>query len=113
MKNNEISKETIASIEDNKDKKCDDLESKLKKVLEKAEGVGDVDVFISYKNKDEDLKQSTIFNKENSYHSSKIVGAIIVARGGGKPEIVSMIRNSVSETLDIPLHKVIVLKMEE
>ena len=89
---------------------------KSRNILEKVEGVGDVDVFISYKNKDDGLKHSTIFSKENddnNYSSSEIISYIIVARGGGKAEIVSMIRNSISEALDIPLHKVIVLKMDE
>lgn len=113
---NELSKETVAEIEDSKDVRKSDIETELKNILEKVEGVGDVDVFISYKNKDDGLKHSTIFSKENddnNYSSSEIISAIIVARGGGKAEIVSMIRNSISEALDIPLHKVIVLKMDE
>ena len=91
-----------------------DLEQKLKKILAKVEGVGEVDVFINFKK--DSVNKLSVFPREESLDSETkldVEGVIVVAQGGGKSEIVSIIRNSVSETFGIPLHKVIVLKMSE
>lgn len=91
------------------------LEYKLKKILSKVEGVGEVDVFINYKVNNELASNNMLFKsdklKENN--SGVVEGIIVVAQGGGDTLVVSLIRNSVSESFGIPLHKVIVLKMSE
>ena len=98
------------------------LEEKLRNILMKAEGVGDTEVFVNYCNsqynseiKTNSSKSSITFEKEdkNADYVSEIEGVIIVAEGGGDVKVSSMLRNSVSEILGIPLHKVIVLKMNE
>ena len=90
-------------------------EDKLKKILSKVDGVGEVDVFINYKDNSETSDSSVLFNErqKNNYDKNKVEGIIIVAQGGGDAKIISMIRNSVSESFGIPIHKVVVLKMSE
>ena len=94
--------------------KTQNVEQKLNRILSKVEGVGEVDVFISYKRND--MNKNKVFLKEdisNLETTSIVEGVIVVAKGGNNSEIVSVIRNSVSEIFGIPLHKVIVLKMCE
>ena len=91
------------------------LEYKLKKILSKVEGVGEVDVFINYKVNNELTNNNILFksDKLKEDNSGVVEGIIVVAQGGGDTLVVSLIRNSVSESFGIPLHKVIVLKMSE
>lgn len=89
-------------------------EQKLKRILARVEGVGEVDVFINFRK--DSISKVSVFSKEDSSNSETkaiVEGVIVVAQGGGNSEIVSVIRNSVSEIFCIPLHKVIVLKMSE
>lgn len=94
--------------------KTQNSEQKLKSILSRVEGIGEVDVFISYKR--DNTNKNSVFLREdisNSETTSIVEGVIVVAQGGNNSEIVSIIRNSVSEIFCIPLHKVIVLKMSE
>lgn len=72
----------------------------LSAILASIEGVGEVEVFLNCKNSD---------NSDDK----KIEGMIIVAEGGGNPEIVSMIQNAIANTYGIPMHKINVLKMNK
>lgn len=91
------------------------LEYKLRRILGKVEGVGEVDVFINYKDNTETIGSNVMLNNQERKKSDKkmVEGIIIVAQGGGDAQIISLIRNSVSESFGIPLHKVVVLKMSE
>ena len=111
--NNSAAKQKTLVNDDYNDKN-QSSEQKLKSILAKVEGVGEVDVFINYR-KDNTNKSGVFFKDEisDSETQSIVEGVIVVAQGGGSSEIVSVIRNSVSEIFCIPLHKVIVLKMSE
>ena len=91
------------------------LEYKLRRILGKVDGVGEVDVFINYKGNTETIGSNVMLNNQERKKSDKkmVEGIIIVAQGGGDAQIISLIRNSVSESFGIPLHKVVVLKMSE
>lgn len=91
------------------------LEYKLRRILGKVDGVGEVDVFINYKDNTETIGSNVMLNNQERKKSDKkmVEGIIIVAQGGGDAQIISLIRNSVSESFGIPLHKVVVLKMSE
>ena len=90
-------------------------EYKLRKILAKVDGVGAVDVFINYRENAETISSSMLLNNRERKNSDNhmVEGIIIVAQGGGDAQIISLIRNSVSESFGIPLHKVVVLKMSE
>lgn len=73
------------------DKSGTSLEKKLKNTLEMTEGVGDVDVMLTY-------------DEEN-----KIEGAIIVADGARDIEIKKTLHNSAVAVLGLPDYKVQIL----
>lgn len=68
-----------------------DVEKTLKLTLEKAEGVGEVDVMVT---RGED---------------GQTIGAIIVAEGVYKPEIKKLVHDSAVSVLNVPAYKVQVL----
>lgn len=106
---------TSADTVDTFSENTQSLEYKLKRILTQVDGVGDVDVFINYNRNKESVSSSILFNNNNSKMDdvSIVEGIIVVAQGGDDAQIISLIRNSVSESFGIPLHKVIVLKMSE
>lgn len=70
------------------------LETKLKRCLSKVEGVGEVDVIVTYES---DGKTAE--------------GVIIVAKGGDNGTVVTQITDAVEALLGLPAHKIKVLKM--
>ena len=70
------------------------LETKLKRCLSKVEGVGDVDVIVTYES---DGKTAE--------------GVIIVAKGGDNGTVVTQITDAVEALLGLPAHKIKVQKM--
>lgn len=68
-----------------------DVEKNLTKTLEMAEGVGEVDVMVTY-------------NEKNV-----VLGVIIVADGAENPEVKKTLHDCAASTLDLPDHKVSVL----
>lgn len=104
-------------------------EEKLEKILSSAFGVGEIDIFISYKSTDEKLVlkdgdgrggENTVMYEASSgdepfvYKSlyADIEGIIIVCEGGDRSDVKNTIADAVASVLDIPLHKVKVLKMK-
>lgn len=108
-----------------------ELESKLKEILEKIDGVGDVDVMITLsddgtKALDKDIKESTEYTEENTviYDSDdktvpyvtsikrpKVEGVLVVAQGGGNPQTDSDISCAVQALFDVAPHKIKIAKM--
>lgn len=108
-----------------------ELESKLKDILEKIDGVGDVDVMITLsddgtKALDKDVKESTEYTEENTviydndnktvpYVTStkrpKVEGVLVVAQGGGNPQTDSDISCAVQALFDVAPHKIKIAKM--
>ena len=76
------------------DSEQSDLEGKLKRCLSKVEGVGDVDVIVTY---DSGGKTPE--------------GVIIVAKGGDNGTVATEITNAIEALLGLPAHKIKVLKM--
>jgi len=69
------------------------LEEKLKNILSKVEGVGEVNVMVK-------------INEDDS-----IEGVIVVAEGGGNGTVSANITSAIEALLGIPTHKIKVLKM--
>lgn len=80
----------MPSLENN-DTGKENVEKCLKKTLEMAEGVGEIDVMVT-------------FSKEN-----KAEGAIIVAEGASDAKVKKMLHDSAVSVLNIPEYKVQVL----
>lgn len=72
-------------------KTSNNVEKNLKKTLEMAEGVGDVDVMVTYGDK------------------NIVQGVIIVAEGAENAEVKKLLHDSATATLDLPDYKVLVL----
>ncbi len=104
-------------------------EKKLEQILSNVFGVGEIRVFISYKSSEEKLVlkdddgrggQNTVKYESSSGDepfvykslSPEIEGVIIVAEGGDRADVKSTISDAVSSVLEIPIHKVKVLKMK-
>lgn len=69
------------------------IEQKLKNILSKVEGVGEVNVMVKI-NEDESIE-----------------GVIVVAGGGGNGTVSASITSAIEALLGIPAHKIKVLKM--
>jgi len=97
------------------------IETKLINILEKVDGVGDVDVMIYYNtqsdksfNKSSDESYGVIFGTQNdskNNHINTIEGVIIVAECENDIKL-NVIKSTVSDILGIPIHRVSVLKMK-
>ena len=81
----------FSSWEGNKTVKTGNVEKELCKILEMAEGVGDVDVMV------------------NRSSDNVIEGAIIVAEGAENPEIRKALHDSAVAVLDLPDYKIQIL----
>ncbi|MBR5505604.1 MAG: hypothetical protein IKV73_04795 [Clostridia bacterium] len=105
------------------------LEQRLKALLSKVNGVGEVEVFVSYasteeklalKDKESNGSEQTILksssgNTEPYIYKSiypQVEGVIIVAQGGGNDDVRSAISDAVAAVLELPIHRVKILKMK-
>lgn len=123
---NEVGQDDVCSKDYEKE-----LEGKLKDILEKIDGVGEVDVMITLsddgtKSLDKDIKESTEYTEENTviydnddktvpYVTStkrpKVKGVLVVAQGGGNPQTDSDISCAVQALFDVAPHKIKIAKM--
>lgn len=107
----------------------ENIKNELINILKKVEGVGDVDIIINYGSTSEKVPlvetgtqstgriiSSTDGSKSEPYIiteiSPRIKGVVIVAQGGNNIDVSGTLKNAVSSYLDIPVHKVNVLKMK-
>ena len=114
---------------------CDDeeyeklLEKKLEGILERMDGVGEVSVMITLSDDgtrimDKDTKETSesiekttvIYDDEDAsvpYVTDKptVSGVLVVAQGGGSPQVNNDISNAVSALFDVPMHKIKIAKM--
>ena len=113
---------------------CDDeeyeklLEKKLEGILERMDGVGEVSVMITLSDDgtrivDKDTKETiekttVIYDDEDasvpyvtSTDKPTVSGVLVVAQGGGNPQVNNDISNAVSALFDVPMHKIKIAKM--
>lgn len=114
---------------------CDDeeyeklLEKKLEGILERMDGVGEVSVMITLsddgtrivdkdtKETSESIEKTTVIYDDASvpYVTSTdkptVSGVLVVAQGGGNPQVNNDISNAVSALFDVPMHKIKIAKM--
>ena len=135
-------KTEVVQNEEIKDEiKNDDLENRLKNILSKVEGAGNVDVMITYKNDkelvvaqntEEEQEEDTnkirqnlksdyviIESEDGSYEplvlkeiSPSIEGVLIVAEGGDNIIVKNGLLKAAESLLNVPSHKIEILKMK-
>lgn len=107
------------------------LEKKLEGILERMDGVGEVSVMITLSDDgtrivDKDTKETSesiekttvIYDDEDasvpyvtSTDKPAVSGVLVVAQGGGNPQVNNDISNAVSALFDVPMHKIKIAKM--
>ena len=104
------------------------LEKKLEGILERIDGVGEVSVMITLSDDgtrivDKDTKETiekttVIYDDEDasvpyvtSTDKPTVSGVLVVAQGGGSPQVNNDISNAVSALFDVPMHKIKIAKM--
>ena len=106
------------------------LEKKLEGILERIDGVGEVSVMITLSDDgtrivDKDTKETSesiekttvIYDDEDasvpyvtSTDKPTVSGVLVVAQGGGSPQVNNDISNAVSALFDVPMHKIKIAK---
>lgn len=104
---------------------------KLEGILERMDGVGEVSVMITLSDDgtrivDKDTKETSesiekttvIYDDEDasvpyvtSTDKPTVSGVLVVAQGGGSPQVNNDISNAVSALFDVPMHKIKIAKM--
>ena len=106
------------------------LEKKLEGILERMDGVGEVSVMITLsddgtrivdkdtKETSESIEKTTVIYDEDasvpyvtSTDKPTVSGVLVVAQGGGSPQVNNDISNAVSALFDVPMHKIKIAKM--
>ena len=112
---------------------CDDeeYEKLLEGILERMDGGGEVSVMITLSDDgtrivDKDTKETSesiekttvIYDDEDasvpyvtSTDKPTVSGVLVVAQGGGNPQVNNDISNAVSALFDVPMHKIKIAKM--
>ena len=118
-----------------------ETERRMAEVLSKIEGAGQVDVMLTYRKTEEKTvaqqevreesrsEQSESLRTETeivlledgkgntaplilSADSPEVEGVVIVAQGGADPEVCAALNHAAQALLDVPAHKIAVLKMK-
>lgn len=88
-------------IQGDSNSKEDSDERKLENILEKIDGVGEVNVMITT-----DSDENAMFDKKG-----KVEGIVIVAQGAGNPTVDKNIMEIVLALFDVAVHKIKIVKM--
>lgn len=83
-------------------------EEKLAQTLQQIEGVGDVVVYF-HTAADRQTTLSSYFRYEEE---TGIGGVLIVAEGATNPKMIQLLQNSVSQILQLPKHRIVIVPME-
>lgn len=83
-------------------------EEDLVKTLEQIAGVGQVAVYFH----SEQNSESTFNSYFQMEEGSGISGVLIVAEGATSPRLIELLQNSVSQILQLPKHRVVIVPME-
>ena len=80
------------------------LESRLKHVLSRMEGVGEVEVMITTEN-----TSAGLFSENQN--EGKVMGVVVVAQGANEPTVNAKILEAVKALFGIDAHKISIIKM--
>lgn len=130
-KENKIEKKEAGTFENTWEKYIDNSQEKLKNILEKIDGVGQVEVMITLKNQGEtildkdksirdDLKEEKtvlyeVDDDTTPYITTEIMpeieGVVVVAKGAGNYKVDAEISEAVMALFDVEVHKIKIVKM--
>ena len=82
-------------------------EEKLAHTLEQIAGVGQVTVYFHSNNNRESTLGAYFQNEE-----PQVQGVLIVAQGATTPTMVRLLQNSVSQILQMPKHRIVIVPMK-
>ena len=113
-------RETIISDADWQEK----MEKRLTQVLEKVEGVGDTEVFLTCSGTEKKVVEKdeteSVYEKDARGNQSpyvvqeqypQVTGVLVAAKGGDNPVVVQNIREAVEALFQVEPHKIKVMKM--
>lgn len=80
-----------------------EVEAQLERVLSAMEGVGEVDVMITF-----ETEENTLFG--TSTGSGKVCGVVVVAEGAGNAVVETRISNAIKALFSIEAHKISIVK---
>lgn len=80
-----------------------ELEAQLKRVLSAMEGVGEVEVMITF-----ETEENTLFG--TSTGAGKVCGVVVVAEGAGNAVVETRILSAVKALFSIEAHKISIVK---
>ena len=113
-------RETMISDADWQEK----MEKRLTQVLEKVEGVGDTEVFLTCSGTEkkvvEKAETESVYEKDARGNQSpyvvqeqypQVTGVLVAAKGGDNPVVVQNIREAVEALFQVEPHKIKVMKM--
>ena len=100
------------------------MEKRLTQVLEKVEGVGDTEVFLTCSGTEKKVVEKdeteSIYEKDARGNQSpyvvqeqypQVTGVLVAAKGGDNPVVVQNIREAVEALFQVEPHKIKVMKM--
>lgn len=90
----------VATVENVYEK---ELETQLKRVLSAMEGVGEVEVMITF-----EQQENSLFGTNES--TGKVCGVLIVAQGAGNAVVEKRILDAVKALFDVEAHKISIVK---
>lgn len=113
-------RETMISDADWQEK----MEKRLTQVLEKVEGVGDTEVFLTCSGTEKKVVEKdeteSVYEKDARGNQSpyvvqeqypQVTGVLVAAKGGDNPVVVQNIREAVEALFQVEPHKIKVMKM--
>ena len=113
-------RETMISDADWQEK----MEKRLTQVLEKVEGVGDTEVFLTCSGTEKKVVEKdeteSVYEKDARGNQSpyvvqeqypQVTGVLVAAKGGDNPVVVQNIREAVEALFQVAPHKIKVMKM--
>lgn len=113
-------RETMISDADWQEK----MEKRLTQVLEKVEGVGDTEVFLTCSGTEKKVVEKdeteSVYEKDARGNQSpyvvqeqypQVTGVVVAAKGGDNPVVVQNIREAVEALFQVEPHKIKVMKM--
>ena len=109
------------SEESHSNKKEADLEQRMAQILSRIEGAGNVEVMLTFSMAEQKVVAQEEKREESRGEESgrvseslrpKVEGVVIVAEGGGNPAVCASLNSAAQALLDVPAHKIAVLKMK-
>lgn len=91
-------------------------EEKLEQTLEAMQGVGKIKVYFYYGQMTADIDENNLFSqyfRSTDQNAKDITGMLIVSEGADDIFVKNEIRAVVSQVMQLPIHRIIIVPMEK